>query len=93
MATTQDIANIARGAVVQPAQPVTSVDKIALNRWRFSETNGFVVKDYTSATKDNPEPMVMVLKSTDIFEFIAEASEQKRKVAIYAIGPCVIDWS
>lgn len=39
------------------------------------------------------EPVCMVLKATDIFEFIADASERKAKVAIYAIGPCVIDWS
>jgi hypothetical protein len=35
----------------------------------------------------------MVLKAADIFEFIADASERKAKVAIYSIGPCVLDWS
>ena len=75
-----------------PTPAVTSVDKTELNRWRFGETNGFVVKDYTGIAKD-AEPVIMVLKSSDIFEFIADASVQKRKVAIYAIGPCIIDWS
>ena len=76
-----------------PPQPVTSVDKLAMNSWRFSECNGFVVKDWTGLTDHNQEPACMVLKSADIFDFIATATEQKRKVAIYAIGPCVIDWS
>ncbi len=60
--------------------------------WRFGECNGFVVKDWTGL-KPEDEPAIMVLKSSDIFDFIATATEQKRKVAIYAIGPCVIDWS
>lgn len=73
-------------------QTVTSVDRLALQRWQFNETNGFVVKDYTGI-KEGDEPVVMVLKSSDIFEFIAEASSREAKIAIYAIGPCVIDWS
>lgn len=79
-------------ATPQQPQHTTSVDKIELNRWRFGETNGFVVKDYTGIEK-GADPVVMVLKSSDIFEFIADASERKAKVSIYAIGPCVIDWS
>lgn len=71
---------------------LTSVDRTALASWRFSECNGFVVKDYTGVTKGQ-EPNIMVLKSSDIFDFIATATEQNREVAIYAIGPCVIDWS
>lgn len=76
-----------------PQQPVrTSVDRVELNRWRFGETNGFVVKDWTGVEKGG-EPVCMVLKAADIFEFIADASERKARVAIYAIGPCVLDWS
>jgi len=74
----------------QPVQ--TSVDRVELNRWRFSETNGFVVKDWSGVEKGG-EPVCMVLKAADIFEFIADASERKAKVAIYSIGPCVLDWS
>ena len=74
----------------QPVQ--TSVDRVELNRWRFSETNGFVVKDWTGIEKGG-EPVCMVLKAADIFEFIADASERKAKVAIYSIGACVLDWS
>jgi len=81
-------------ATPQTPPHTTSVDKAELHRWRFSETNGFVVKDYTGIEKGSgQEPAVMVLKSSDIFEFVADASERKAKVAIFAIGPCVIDWS
>jgi hypothetical protein len=73
-------------------QTMTSVDRLALKRWQFNETNGFVVKDYTGI-KEGDEPVVMVLKASDIFDYIAEASTRKAKIAIYAIGPCVIDWS
>lgn len=79
-------------ATSQQPQHTTSVDKAELNRWRFGETNGFVVRDWTGLEK-GAEPVVMVLKSSDIFEFIADAGERKAKVAIYAIGPCVLDWS
>jgi hypothetical protein len=79
-------------ATPQTPQHTTSVDKIELNRWRFGETNGFVVKDYTGIEKGG-EPVCMVLKAADIFEFIADAGERKAKVAVYAIGPCVLDWS
>ena len=75
-----------------PQPPQTSVDRVELNRWRFSETNGFVVKDWSGVEKGG-EPVCMVLKAADIFEFIADASERKAKVAIYSIGPCVLDWS
>ena len=75
-----------------PQTVQTSVDRVELNRWRFSETNGFVVKDWTGVDKGG-EPVCMVLKAADIFEFIADASERKAKVAIYSIGPCVLDWS
>lgn len=78
-------------ATPQP-QSQTSVDRAALANWRFGETNGFVVKDWTGIDK-NAEPVCMVLKAADIFEFIADASARKAKVAIYAIGPCVLDWS
>jgi hypothetical protein len=72
--------------------PQTSVDRIAMATWRFSDCNGFVVKDWTGL-KPGDEPAVMVLKSSDIFDFIGQAAADKRKIAVYAIGPCVIDWS
>ena len=70
-----------------PPGPQVTADKIELNRWRFGETNGFVVKDYTGIEKDSgQEPAVMVLKCSDIFDFIADASARQAKIAIYAIG-------
>ena len=66
-------------------------------RWRFGESsgfvvNGFVVKDYTG-TEKGTDPVVMVLKASDIFEFIADAAQRKAKVSVYAIGQCILDWS
>lgn len=70
------------------------MDRAVLAKWRFEETNGFVVKDYSSVKPGTAEePVVMVLKPADIFEFIADATKRQAKVAIYAIGPCVIDWT
>ena len=76
----------------QPQAKQTSVDRVELERWRFGETNGFVVKDWTGLERGG-EPVCMVLKASDIFEFIADAKERQAKIAVYAIGPCVLDWS
>lgn len=54
--------------------------------------NGFVVKDWTGI-QPNAEPVVMVIGTGDIFEFIAEASAQKRQIAIYPVGHCVLNWT
>lgn len=72
--------------------PALSADRADLDRWRFGETNGFVVKDWTGVPKGG-EPVCMVLKASDIFEFIADAKDRQAKVAVYAIGACVMDWS
>lgn len=70
-------------ATTQQQPPNTSVDRAELARWRFSETNGFVVKDWTGIDKGSGnDPVCMVLKAADIFEFIADASERKAKVTI-----------
>lgn len=61
-------------------------------RWKFGETNGFVVRDWTGVAVGG-EPVQLVLKAADIFDYIADASQRKAKIAVYAIGPCVIDWS
>lgn len=75
-------------------QETTSLDKATINRWRFNDTNGFVVKDYTGIEPGSTqEPAVVVLKCSDFCAYIVEASEQKRRIAVYSIGACVLDWS
>lgn len=69
-----------------------SLDNCELDRWRFTDINGFVVKDWTGIEKGG-EPAIMVLKPSDIFEFIASAAINKQKIAVYAIGPRLLDWS
>lgn len=71
----------------------TSLDRASLANWRFSETNGFVVKDFTGVSDEAPDPLILVVKSHEIFEVLADANEQGRKIAVYAIGPCVLDQS
>ena len=71
----------------------TSLDRIQLASWRFSETNGFVIKDYTGTEDSGLEPAIMVFKSSDIFEVLTDAFENKKKIAVFAIGPCVLDIS
>ena len=70
----------------------TSLDRAQLTAWRFSETNGFVVKDYTGL-EPGTEPVIFVTKSSEIFEVMADAMEHHKKIAIYAVGPCVLDLS
>jgi hypothetical protein len=70
----------------------TSLDRVSLAQWRFSETNGFVVKDFTGISHD-ADPVILVVKSSEIFELIATAIEDKKKISVYAIGPCVMDLS
>lgn len=52
---------------------------------------GFVVRDWTGV-KDGDEPVIMVLKPGDIFDFLATV-DKTRKIAVYNIGSCVLDWS
>lgn len=60
--------------------------------WQFTDSNGFVVRDWTGVNPGE-EPVVMVLKSNDFINYIAEAARDNRKIAVYSIGPCVLDWS
>jgi len=52
---------------------------------------GFVVRDWTGI-KDGDEPVIMVLKPGDIFDFLATV-DRTRQIAVYSIGSCVLDWS
>jgi hypothetical protein len=80
----------------QPDKIRTSLDRASLSKWKFSENNGFVVKDYTGLdpnSEEAQEPVILVLKSSDIFELLADAAAQGRKIAVYTIGPCILDQS
>ena len=77
------------------AQPKrTSLDRAQLASWRFSETNGFVIKDYTGIdAASGQEPMIFVIKSSEIFEVMADAAAEQKKITVFAVGPCVLDLS
>ena len=73
-----------------PTAPTT--DQAESDRWKFGEANGFAIRDWTGVPPGG-DPVVFVLKAADIFEFIADASQRKAKIAVYTIGPCILDWS
>jgi hypothetical protein len=88
--------NVIQAGAAKPATPAkeTSLDRVALASWRFSETNGFVIKDYTGLEKGSgQEPVIFVVKASEVFEVMADAVENKKQIAIFAIGPCVLDLS
>ena len=75
------------------AAEVKSADQQVSHRWRTGEeANGFVARDY-SGVAPGGEPAIIVLKAADFAAFVADAAESKRKVAVYEIGKCVLDWS
>jgi hypothetical protein len=70
-----------------------SADQSISHRWRMGEeANGFVARDYAGVAPGG-EPAIIVLKAADFAAFVADAAESKRKVAVYEIGKCVLDWS
>lgn len=67
-------------------------DKAESARWQLQATNGFVVRDWTGVAPGG-DPVILVLKASDIFDYMADAAQRKAKIAVYGIGPCVLDWS
>lgn len=76
----------------EPEKKETSLDRVQLASWRFQENNGFVIKDFTGI-ESGAEPIIFVVKSAEIFEVMAEAVSEQKKISVYAIGPCVLDLS
>lgn len=54
--------------------------------------NGFVVKDWTGI-KPGEEPVCIVLNTAQIFDFLTEPATRQRQIAIFPVGPCVLNWS
>lgn len=72
----------------------TSLSKADLAHWRFNDCNGFVIHDYTGCVKgEGQQPAIMVVKATEIFEALADAFENQKKITVFSIGPCVLDIS
>jgi len=70
---------------------LTSIDRAERHRWRFSECNGFIVRDWTGIDKGG-DPVVSFLPANDIWEFL-DTVDRSRKITVFSIGPCVLDWS
>ena len=67
-------------------------DELASADWTLNACNGIVVRDYTN-TPANGTPDISVLKAGDLFDYLKQAGENKRKIAVYEIGKCILDWS
>lgn len=66
--------------------------------FNMTDCNGFVVKDYShhlpnTPIQEQPEPVIAVVSKSEIWEVIEEAHRLKKKIAIFVIGECLIDWS
>lgn len=73
-----------------------SLDTIAAGHKNFEFAHGFVVKDYTGIDArelQKVEPVVCVVNAEQLFEMISKSAIEKRKIAVYAIGPRVLDLS
>ena len=70
----------------------SSLDRVSAANWKLNETNGFVIRDYTGCQKGD-EPVIIVLKTSQIFDYLQDACENHKKIAVYAIGQCLLDVS
>lgn len=54
----------------------------------------YLVRDYTEVTDPKREnPQDTVVYGDEIIRVIDEAKEGGRKISIYTIGECLLDWS
>ena len=71
-----------------------SLDQLSAETWSEPQVNGYVVRDYTGITLENEQtPVITVLRPGDLAAYLGDAARDGRKIAVYAVGECVIDWS
>jgi hypothetical protein len=67
-----------------------------LRRLKVSSKNEryYLVRDFTEVNDPRvEEPVDSVVYGDDIIRIIDEAKEEGRKISIYTIGECLLDWS
>ena len=68
------------------------MDSQQIAAWRENDTNGFVVKDYTGVQDPaTEEPLIMTVKSCEIWDVLADANRHGKRISVYAIGPRILD--
>lgn len=54
----------------------------------------YVIFDYTDAKEENfSDRTILVMSYAKMFEFVQEAKEENRKISVYELGDCLLDWS
>lgn len=55
----------------------------------------YLIKDYDAkAVKGTEErPHLRVVVGKEVWEVVEEAKRESKKIAIYLLGDCVLDWS
>lgn len=52
----------------------------------------YLIRDYTGK-QPHEEPDDSIVYGSKVFEIIDKAKDEKREIAVYVIGACVLDWS
>jgi hypothetical protein len=62
----------------------------------LDKTTGFVVKDWSHLPENAPlgaDPVISVVSTEDIWQVLDDAKQNNKRISVYAIGACLIDWS
>lgn len=55
--------------------------------------NGYLIKDYTDTPEDGKPILNFVFGEKELFKIIDKAKTEDRKITVFEIGECLIDWS
>lgn len=58
----------------------------------MSKSGYYLIRDFTGK-EANEEPDDSIVYEEEVFKVIEKAKEENRKIAVYVIGNCVLDWS
>lgn len=54
----------------------------------------YLIKDYTDVSIDNEkEPTIQVVSEEELWDFLQSLKNKRRKIAIFEVGDCLLDWS
>lgn len=59
----------------------------------MSESGYYLVWDWTGKDTNEEPDATIVYGSEAVFKIVSKAKEENRKIAVYAIGKCLLDWS
>lgn len=59
----------------------------------MSESGYYLIWDWTGKDASEEPDATIVYGSKAVFEIVNKAKEENRKIAVYVIGDCLLDWS